>query len=455
MTKLTKRFVEAVEPLSKGHVVWDDELPGFGLRVYPSGKRSYLIQYRAKGRSRRYTIGIHGIWTPETARREAKALLGQIAQGEDPAAERENERRAVTVREFCEQYIADMEAGLVLGKGGRPKKATTVATDVGRIRRHIIPLLGTRRVKDITKPDMNNLMKDIIAGKTRVVMKTKKLRGKSIVRGGRGTAIRTMGLLGGIFSYAIEAGIIDQNPTHGLKKPRYKVRDRRLSEAEYRILGKILKDVRDDPHFSIHADILRLIAMTGCRRGEIIGLRWSEVDIEGSCIRLRDSKEGASVRPVGLPVVDYLEAARLERDGTYVFPGQGEDNAVGNFPKSWKKLFADTSLWDVTPHVLRHSFASIANDLGFTEITIAALIGHAKGSVTSRYVHTLDSTLVMAADTVSGYIKALLEGVEFRRNTYTLDRQTRRGAINNMLTDARPNHGDTPFPRPEHTNRQI
>ena len=175
MSKLTKRFVESVIPTSKGHVIWDDELPCFGLRVYPSGKRSYLVQYRAKGRSRRYTIGIHGVWTPETARCEAKALLGQIAQGEDPAAEREEKRRAVTVRELCEQYIADMEAGLVLGKGGRPKKATTVATDVGRIRRHIIPLLGTRRIKDITKPDMNNLMKDIIAGKTRVVMKTETL----------------------------------------------------------------------------------------------------------------------------------------------------------------------------------------------------------------------------------------------------------------------------------------
>ena len=144
------------------------------------------------------------------------------------------------------------------------------------------------------------------------------------------------------------------------------------------------------------------------------------------------------MRPVGLPVVDNLEAARLKRDGTYVFSGQGEDNSVGNFPQSWKKLFADTPLCDVTPHVLRHSLASIANDLVFTEITIAALIGHAKGSVTSKYVHTLDSALIMAADTVSGYVKALLEGVEFRRNTYALDRQTRRSAIDDMLLEARP-----------------
>lgn len=438
MAKLTKRFVEAVEPQSKGHVVWDDEFPGFGLRVYPSGKRSYIVQYRSRGRSRRYTIGLHGLWTPETARREAKALLGRAAHGGDPAEEREEERKALTIKQLCEQYIADMEAGLILGKGGRPKKETTIATDVGRLRRHIVPLLGTRRVRDITKPDMNNLMKDIIAGKTRVTVKTEKLRGKAIVRGGPGTAIRTMGLLGGVFSYAVEAGIIEHNPTHGLRKPKYKVRDRRLSEAEYRILGRILRDARRDGHYKIHADILRLIALTGCRRGEIVNLKWSAVDLEGSCLRLADSKEGASVRPVGLPIVEYLEKARLQRTGTYVFPGQGIDNVVGNFPKSWKKLFADTPLWDITPHVLRHSFASMANDLGFTEITIAALIGHAKGSVTSKYVHTLDSTLIMAADAVAGYVKALLEGAEFKRNTYTLDRKSRLIAINQMLRESQP-----------------
>ena len=209
MPKLTKRFVEAVKPGPKGTAVWDDEVTGFGLRVYPSGKRSYIVQYRARGRCRRYTIGRHGIWTPEMARREAKALLGNVARGNDPAEEREEDRRALTVKQLCEQYIEDMEAGLIMGKGGRPKRASTIEIDVGRIRRHIIPLLGTRRVRDITKPDMNNLMKDIIAGKTRVVMKTEKLRGKAIVRGGRGTAIRTIGLLGGIFSYAVESGVID------------------------------------------------------------------------------------------------------------------------------------------------------------------------------------------------------------------------------------------------------
>lgn len=101
-------------------------------------------------------------------------------------------------------------------------------------------------------------------------------------------------------------------------------------------------------------------------------------------MRLEDSKEGESIHPIGLSVVEYLERRRTDDVGTYVFPGKGEDNAFGNFPNHWKHIFEDSPLSDVTPHVLRHSFASIANDLGFTEVAIAALVGHAKGSVTSK-----------------------------------------------------------------------
>ena len=109
--------------------------------------------------------------------------------------------------------------------------------------------------------------------------------------------------------------------------------------------------------------------------------------------------------------------------------GQGEDNAFGSFPNHWKHLFKDSPLSDITPHVLRHSFASIANDLGFTEVTIAALVGHAKGSVTSKYIHTLDTALIMAADTISGYIEGLLDGIEFKQTAYALDRDSRKAAL--------------------------
>ena len=406
MAKLTKRVVETAEPQSRDYVIWDDELPGFGLRVFVSGKRSYLIQYRSAGRSRRYTIGLHGVWTPELARKEARIQLGRVAQGDNPAEERQLDHKAITVKELCELYLKDLAAGLVLGKRGRSKKATTIVTDTGRIHRHIIPLIGSRRVKNLVKADVSGVLKDIMAGKTRVSVKTKKLRGKANVRGGAGTATRTIGLLGGIFSYAVEAGIIEHNPAHGIRKPKDNVRNRRLTEAEYRTLGEMLRAAAKDEKYTTTVDIIRQIALTGCRRSEIIGLKWSEVDAEASCLRLVDSKEGASIRPVGLPVVEFLEARRSQKLGSYVFPGYRADNAFGSFPNHWEQLFRKSSLSDVTPHVLRHSFASIANDLGFTEVTIAALVGHAKGSVTSKYIHTLDTALIMAADTISGYIRS-------------------------------------------------
>jgi Arm DNA-binding domain len=120
--KLTKRVVDAADIRQKDYVLWDDELPGFGLRVFATGKRSYVIQYRTAGRSRRYTIGLHGVWTPETARQEAKAQLGRVAQGENPAEERQLDQQAITVKELCELYLRDLEAGLILGKGGAPQE---------------------------------------------------------------------------------------------------------------------------------------------------------------------------------------------------------------------------------------------------------------------------------------------------------------------------------------------
>jgi len=433
MPKLTKRTADSAKAREKDYFIWDDELPGFGLRVYPSGKRSYVIHYRFAGRSRRFTIGLHGFWTPELARQEARVLFGKIARGEDPSEQRQLNHKAITVKELCELYLDDLNAGLIMGKGGRPKKPTTIVSDVGRIRRHIIPLVGARRVKDLTKADINKVLKDVIAGKTNGSFKTGKLRGKSIVRGGVGAASRTVGLLSGILTYAVEAGIIEANPAHGVRRPKDNIRSRRLDDAEYRTLGSILRAASKNDRYGMTVAIIRQLALTGCRRSEMLALHWEEVDIEASCLRLADSKEGASVRPIGLPVVEYFEERGAEISKTYVFPGGEEDNQFGSFPNHWEKIFRNTALADVTPHVLRHSFASVANDLGFTESTIATLLGHSRGSVTSKYIHTLDAALIMAADTISSYIEGLLDGVEFKQTSYALDRGARKATLARFL----------------------
>lgn len=435
MPKLTKRTVDQAVPVAKDYFIWDKELPGFGLRVFASGRKSYLVQYRAEGRTRRFTIGLHGIWTPEGARREARALLGHIARGGNPAEQKRLDTEAITIKEFCDRYIADCEAGLVLGKGRRPKKQSTVEIDRGRIKRHIVPLLGRRKVKDLTSADINRFLRDVVAGKTAADVKTRK-HGRAIVRGGVGTATRTVGLLGGILTHAVQQGIIERNPAQGIRRAADQVRTRRLSEDEYRQLGAILRRKEDDDQFTQTVRIARALTLTGCRRGEMMYLKAAEVDIDRSCLRLQDSKEGASVRPIGLPAIDLLEPLLADDPDTFVFPGYEDGKALIGFPKLWGKLFKDTSLAGLTPHVLRHSFASLANDLGFTESTVAALMGHSRGTMTSRYIHAVDSALIMAADTLAGYIEGLLAGRKFTRSIYSLDRKARRETLERTIAAA-------------------
>lgn len=436
MAKLTKTVVDKAPPQAKQYTIWCGELKGFGAFILPSGTRTYFVDYRnGNNVRRRMKLGRHGAITAEQARILAIQTLAEVSKGNDPLAQRNDSRKAMTVKELCELYLSELEQGRILGKGGRPKKASTCVTDVGRINRHIIPLLGRKKVVQVTKADVTSMMKDIIAGKTKVAVRTGRLRGKSIVRGGLGAASRTVGLFGGILTFARdELGIIDVNPAHGVKKPKDAKRERRLTEAEFRTLGIILRTAAADERYASTTELIRLLALTGARRSELIEVRWSEVDEHGSCFRFEDTKEGVSVRPMGLAVIDIFERrAQAATSPTYVFPGRDPDKPFGSFPNHWDKIFEGTALEGITAHVLRHSFSSLANDLGFTEITIAAMIGHSHGTITGRYVHTLDTALVMAADSIAGYIDGLMNGVELKRTSYALDRRSRKAALARFL----------------------
>jgi integrase len=361
------------------------------------------------------------------------AALGETVKGGDPAEERIQRRKAITVKELCDRHLAAADKGLILGKGDRPKKASSLYVDRGRINRHIVPLLGSKRVRSLKPSDISKFIEDVAGGKSAIIEKTKKKRGKSVVRGGLGTAARTAGLLSGILTYAVGQGLLETNPVHGVRKPADRVKKRRLSDGEYRQLGRILREKVAEEQYETTIQIVRHFALTGCRRGEAIHLKAAELDGESSCLRLFDSKEGASVRPVGLPVLDLLSPLIAERDEGFVFKGTAEGKPLVGFPKLWKKLFKDTQLADITPHVLRHSFSSIANDLGFTEATIGALLGHSRSTVTGRYIHTVDSLLVMAADTVAGNIQGLLDGKKLLRTTYALDRGSRQAMLTKLF----------------------
>ncbi|HLY59010.1 MAG TPA: hypothetical protein VKS60_25840, partial [Stellaceae bacterium] len=252
---------ETVEAMKPGEWLWDSELRGFGVRCRPSKdgsggeaandkprcRRYYVIKFRAKGQQRWVTIGEHGSpWTPKQARMEALRLLAAVkVEGADPAAVREEDKRAITVEQLCRRYLAAAESGAIHGKRRQPKKASTIATDRGRIERHIIPLLGKRRVKDVMRADVEQFKNYVTAGKTAADIKTKR-HGRAIVEGGAGTATRTIGLLGGIFTYAIEQGVIKENPVRGVKRRADNRRETRLSPDQYRALGKALAELETE-----------------------------------------------------------------------------------------------------------------------------------------------------------------------------------------------------------------
>jgi integrase len=407
--KLTKRTIDTAKPNPNVDTYfWDDEVPGFGLRIKPSGVRSFIVQYRNSSTvSRRITLGKFGVLTPEQARRIAKQTLADVARGSDPAEKRAQDRKAMTVRQLCQAYLEAVEKGLVLGKGKRPKKPSTLYIDRGRIERHILPLLGSRRVRDLTPPDIVRFMRDVSAGKTADDIKTG-FRGRAIVKGGAGTASRTVGLLGGIMSFAVSEGVIPTNPVRGVKRPADNRREIRLTAEQYQTLGSALEKAIAGGESSAAILGVRLLALTGCRRGEIERLRWDEVDLPGRCLRLSDSKEGKSIRPLGRDVAILLD--KLPRDGRYVLNGSAPEKPFAGLPKAWARIVGKAELPGFTPHGLRHAFASVAADLGYAEPTIASMLGHATRSITGRYVHHLDSTLIAAADKVAGQIAAMMAG---------------------------------------------
>jgi integrase len=329
------RQVRALKP---GELVWDASVSGFAARRQNSEAISYILYYRtAEGRQRWFTIGRHGApWTPDAAREEAKRLLGDVARKADPAADKHAKRNAKTVSELCDLYLSDAESGRLITRRRLPKKTSTLETDRGRIERHIKPLLGRRTVAAVTRDDVEAFMHDVAEGKTAGKIKTTKKRGLANVRGGRGTASRTVGLLGAIFSYAVRHRIRTDNPVHGVMRPADRQRERRLSDAEYKALGAALRKSKSANLWPAALAAARFLALTGWRSGEALGLRWSEIDLDRRTATLVDTKTGKSARPLSRAACDVLR--RLPRVGELTFPATRGDGRMTGFPKHGNAL---------------------------------------------------------------------------------------------------------------------
>jgi len=289
-----KKNPALVAPEGKDTILFDSTLTGFALRIRPGMAWVWIIQYRnSEGRTRRLRLGRYPALTPAQARELASAKLHEVAGGADPSDQKRLNREAMTVAAMCRAYIKAAETGGAVKRGGSPKKASTLELDKGRIDRHIIPLLGTRKAFNVTDRDVRAFMRDVRDGKTAIDEKTGP-RGRAIVKGGPTAASRAVGLLGGIYAWAIkELEIRPDNPCRGVSRPPDGKKDRRLSLEDYAALGTAMDDLAAKGENTNALDMIRLIALTGLRRAEAMNLRLSQVDIKAKCLRLADTKTGA------------------------------------------------------------------------------------------------------------------------------------------------------------------
>lgn len=408
MKKVTVRTIDALKPKKDRDVfLWDGELRGFGVRVKPSGLKSYLVQYRnADGATRRLVLGHHGVTTAKRARDLARAKLVEVSEGLDPSAMRHMSREGWTVTQICDWYLEEAEAGRLLGRKRRPIKASTLAMDRSRINTHIRPLLGSRRVQGLSLVDIEAMQADVAAGKT---AKPRIGGGGGATTGGAGVAARTVSTLHSILEHAVRHGLIGTNPARGVRRIAGEARDRRLSLAEIRRLGKAIRLAEANGEHPAGLAVIKLLLMTGFRRTECLALEWAWVELDRCCVRFPDTKSGAQVRVIGSAAAKFIASQPVQGGSHHVFPADRGDGHFVGVVRVLGRVCAEAKLSDVTPHVLRHTFASVAAELGFSELTIAALLGHSARGVTQRYVH-IDEALRMAADRIASQIAGLLCG---------------------------------------------
>ncbi|MCK0097620.1 site-specific integrase [Yoonia sp. F2084L] len=374
MTKLTKRVVESLAPEAKERIVWDDELGGFGLRIYPTGRKVYVVQYRANGRTRRKNLGQHGVLTADEARKDAKLVQADVARGADPSADRKARLRSPTIKELGKRFLTDhVELHC---------KPTTLYDYRNLLEKVVNPVLGSIQVSEITFADI-------------AAFHLKR-------QGTPYQANRGVMMLSKMLNLAEDWGLrpINTNPARKIKKYPEVEKKRYLDDDEQVRLGQVMGEMLQADEISRYVfAAFYLLLLTGCRLSEIQKLKWAYVT--RTHLELPDSKTGR--RRIPLPREAYQLVQSLDRreDNPYVILGDHGLSHYNDLQKPWRKIRARARLDDVRLHDLRHTYASVAVTNGIDPFMLKEILGHKNLSTTLRYAHLSDDAVQKAAGQIA------------------------------------------------------
>jgi integrase len=392
--KINKRTVDTLSSGAKDSYLWDAAIKGFALKITPRGTKTYLFEYKDRSRkTRRVTIGHHGVITADQAREKAKTLAAEVELGGDPASDRTKHRAELSVSELASRWLSDHVAAR--------RKAKTLHDYRGWMDRHIVPEIGAMKVSDVRIQDVEKIVRALSDRPT--------------------TANRVLAVISSMFTFAIRQHLVRDNPARGIEKNHERKRKRHLSAEELLRLGEVLAAAEQRGDNQTGIDAIRFLLFTGMRRGEVETFKWSFVDWNDGRVHLPDSKTGEKALPLGQPAIDLLieirrrqeQAGEFDETG-YVFPGR-EGHLVG-LPKMWRKWRAEAGLEEVRIHDLRHSFASVGASSGTPLFVIGGILGHKSTATTDRYAHLQDDPAKTAADSISTSIAAALDGLSKREN---------------------------------------
>lgn len=383
--KLTVRLINGIKSGTPETFIWDTEVPGFGLRVWPSGKRVFIFQYRNRYRqTRRMVIGHFGVLTPEKARKIAKDRASEVQHGGDPGAERSEAAKAPTVAQLAERYMTEHAL--------QKKKPRSAQSDESNLKNHVLPNLGSKKVAAVSRADVARLHHSM--------------------RETPGAANRVLALLSKMFTLAEKWGLRSDgtNPCRHVERYPERKLERFLSEAELARLARVLVEAeRTRTELPSALAAIRLLLFTGARLSEILTLRWEYVDLESQCLRIPDSKTGAKTIHLPPAALEVLHNLERDKDNPYVIIGAKRGSHLINLRKPWGRIRAKAQLDDVRLHDLRHSFASMAVAGGLSLPVIGALLGHTQPATTARYTHLADDPLKQAVNIAGGRIAAAMQ----------------------------------------------